>query len=186
MSRTRRTLSVVAAAGIILAAPSTLRALDSAVPDPGTAFDITVDPNAPGTKVWGFITLAAEVEIGTERAQLCVPEELRNTVPGVWVNNVHAVATMQKGSNLQPFNSNYTDTNIPGALQPLQDCFDNRNKMAAFVKYVIEGIVIPGFFGCGSGSLPSCPPYAVKRISDILPSNKIGFSAILEIELAVK
>lgn len=214
MKAMRKTLSVMVAAGIVLAGtPSTLLAI-SAVSDPG-AFGITVDPNASGTKVSGFITLTWDIERGTEKAQQnCLTEQQRaEGFVGEWVNNLYVVASMQKGSDFRPFNSNYADGNVklsqmnkpdgtpgdpvvPDDILPLEGCFDRQDKQIRFLKYVIEQVIIPGFFECGSSRFPQpCPSYAVKRLGDILVttdydpaanSPSSGDAAVFEVELAVR
>jgi hypothetical protein len=141
---------------------------ESQVGDPGT-FGILVDPNAAGTKVSGPVTLSYDYEVGTQRAKACPS--------GRWVKNIFAVATMQKGNQIQPFNSNY----VSAGLSNLQDCFDNQDNQVFFLRNFIEQIVIPQYFACTQGA---CPSYAIKSIKNFLTTG-VG-AGYMDVELAVK
>lgn len=141
---------------------------ESQVSDPG-AFGILVDANASGTKVSGPVTLSYDYEFGSTRAKACESQR--------WVRNIYAVATLQKGNQIQPFNSNY----VSAGLSNLEDCFDNQANQVFFLRNFIEQIIIPGFFNCTPGG---CPGYAIKSIKNFLTTG-VG-AGYLEIELAVK
>jgi hypothetical protein len=141
---------------------------ESQVSDPG-AFGILIDPNAAGTKVSGPVTLSYDYEFGTDRAKNCASQR--------WVKNLFAVATMQKGNQIQPFNSNY----VSAGLSNLQDCFDNQANQVFFLRNFIEQVIIPGFFSCTPGG---CPGYAVKSIKNFLTTG-VG-AGTMEVELAVR
>jgi hypothetical protein len=170
MRRAEKIMSIVAAAGIMLAtAPSTLQAEVSQVSDPGE-FGILVDPNASGTKVAGFVTLSYEYEVDTLRANECISQR--------WVRNLYLVATLEKGNEIRPFNSNYVRAGLQDALE---GCFEAQDKQMFFLKHVIEKLIVPGLFGC-TGT--ACPAYAVKSIKNFVAT---GVGAIsMEIDLAVK
>jgi hypothetical protein len=159
----------VAAAAMLAVAPAALRA-ESNVPitDLG-AFGVLVDPTASGTKLSSFVSFAYDYETDTPRALACLG--------GRWVKNLHVVATVQKGNEIQPFSSNYSFA----GLDNLQACFENQDNQLFFFKFFIDQVVIPGFYKCVAGS---CPPYAVKSIKNFLTTTVGGAS--LEVELAVK
>lgn len=187
MKRAIKTLTLVAAA-FGLAAPTASWA-PSAITNPGN-FGITVDQQAAGTKVSGFVTLSWDILRSTEPpARDCVEDPAqRGVINGEWVNNVYAVATMQKGNELKPFNSNYTEANAR-LNKTFQDCFHNQQNQVDFLVYMIEQVIIPGFFVCGPGTSVSCPGYAIRRLSDVVLANDAsggGDAAIFDVELAVK
>jgi hypothetical protein len=160
----------LAAASMLALAPAALRA-ESNVPitDLG-AFGVLVDPNASGAKLSSFVSFAYDYETGTARAFACLS--------GRWVKNLHVVATVQKGNEIQPLSSNYS---IAG-FDHLQDCFENQTNQLVFFKFFIDQVVIPGFYKCFPGSCP--PNVAVKSIKNFLTTGVGGAS--LEVELAVR
>jgi hypothetical protein len=159
----------LAAAAMLAVTPAALRA-ESNVPitDLGS-FGVLVDPNASGTKLSSFVSFAYDYESDTPRALACPG--------GRWVKNLHVVATVQKGSQIRPFNSNYSFAR----MEDLQDCFENQTNQLDFFKFFIDRVVIPGFYDCVPGG---CPPYAVKSIKNFLSTGVGGAS--LEVEIAVK
>jgi hypothetical protein len=176
MKRSNKVLSAAAfAASVMLACPFAFA--ESEVSDPG-AFGITVDPNAAGTKVSGFVTLSYDYDLDTSPTGLA-----HNCPSGRFVKNLYAVATLQKGNQIQPFNSNY----FSAGLSNLADCFDNQANQLAFLRNFIEKIIIPRFFGCmaaAPGAVGNCPAYAVKSVKNFLTTG-VGAGS-MEIELAVK
>jgi len=162
-------IELALAAMLLATTPAAVQAESNvAIGDLGE-FGIPIDPNASGTKLSAFVTFAYDYEGFTERANACA--SLR------WVRSIHVVATVQKGWAIQPFHSNYA---IAGR-DNLQDCWENQFKQLAFFKYVIEEVVIAGYYQCVSGG---CPSYAVKSVKNFLTTGVGGAS--LEAELAVR
>lgn len=157
------------AAMLFAGAPAALRAESNVIVTDGVLFGIPIDANASGTKLSGFVSFAYEYEFGTPRADACASDR--------WVRNLHVIATITKGNAIQPFSSNYA---LAGK-DDLQDCWDNQNNQLAFFKYVIEEVVIAGFYQCVPGG---CPSYAVKSVKNFLTTGVGGAS--LEVELAVR
>jgi hypothetical protein len=163
------TFLALTAAAMLAVAPAALRA-ESNVPitDLG-AFGVLVDPNASGTKLSSSVAFAYEYETGTDRANAC--DSTR------WVKNLHVVATVEKGNDLDVLSSNYS---LAG-LEALQDCFDRQDKQLEFFKYFIDRVVIAKVYDCVPGG---CPTYAVKSIKNFLTTGFGGAS--LQVELAVR
>ena len=154
------------AAGLLIAMP--VAWAESQVSDPG-AFGILIDPNASGTKVSGTVTLSYDYEFSSSQC----PDS------GRFVKNLYAVATMQKGNQIQPFNANYTTAAI--GVNNLPACFDNQANQVLFLSLFIQKVIIPGFFSCVPGG---CPNYTVKSIKNFLTTG-VGAGS-MEVELAVK
>jgi hypothetical protein len=165
----QRTFLGLAAAVLIAAAPTAVRA-ESGVPinDLG-AFGLLVDPNAAGTKLTSSVAFAYEYESDTPRADECTSRR--------WVKNLHVIAKVQKGMTIQVFSSNYS----VALLDNLQACWENQDNQVTFFKYFIDRVVVAGFYNCAAGS---CPPYAVKSIKNFLTTGVGGAS--LDVEVAVK
>lgn len=104
MKRASRMLSVVAAAGIMLAtAPSMLWA-GSAAPtnDPAdflAGFDV-FDPNASGTKYDGTLTIAYESAVPPDGV----------SCEGIFYRNMYVVLALQHGNQSAPFTTQYLDS----------------------------------------------------------------------------
>jgi len=158
--------AAVLASGLLLALP--VAWAESQVSDPG-AFGILIDPNAAGTKVSGNVTLSYDYEFSFTRC----PDS------GRFVKNLYAVATMQKGNQIQPFNANYTTSAI--GINNLPACFDNQSNQVLFLSLFIEKVIIPGFYNCVAGG---CPKYTVKSVKNFLTTG-VGAGS-MEVELAVK
>jgi len=156
------------ATGIWFAAPIAWAESQVGGTDP-SAFGITIDPNASGTKVSGPVTLSYDYTFST---QLC-------PTSGRFVNNLYAVATFTKGNVTQPFNANYkTFGNIN---PPLAACFDRQDNQVQFLALFITQIIIPQLFNCTPSA---CPGYAIKSIKNFLTTG-VG-AGYMEVELAVK
>ena len=170
MNLKKPSFGLVVATMLFAVTPAALHAESNiGIPTDGVLFGIPVDVNASGTKLFAFVTFAYEYEGFTPRANAC--DSLR------WVKSIHVVATVQKGATTQPFSSNY---GLAGK-DDLQDCWDNQANQLAFFKYVIEEVVIAGFYQCVPGG---CPSYAVKSVKNFLTTGVGGAS--LEAELAVR
>ncbi len=152
MKRVNKILSVVVAVGmILLAAPSTLWA-ESAVPDPGNFFALTpeFDPQASGTKYSGTLTVA-----------YVFSNDL--PCPGLTINNMYVVVTLQQGNDMKPFNTDFTRTST------VPFCFDDTPRQIQYVLDLIRNQAIPHFYGnCIPGS--TCPKFNVKALSNFLSS----------------
>jgi len=170
MNRATRTLSVLAVAGMILVlVPSGLWA-ESAIPDAGAFFGDLLDPNAPGTKVFGTLTIAYVFTADPPPA-----------CEGIIINNMFVVATLAHGNDVRPFNRDFSDT-VP-VTQPF--CFNDTDAQVTFVLGLLTDKVIPHFFGpCGTATTPACPSVKVKSITDFLSSGTGAVSA--NITLAVQ
>ena len=174
--------SLIAAGAVyVAAAPSLVVAEGSQVPV-NNAFGLTIDPQASGTKLNGYVTLSFDIEFDTQRANLIcnVPSD------GKYVLNLYVVATMQNGSTVKHFSSDYNHAGLA-----LQDCLSNQEKQVQFLRdHVLATLIIPAFFPpCGA----NCPAYAIKRLSQAEstisafvqnPVNRDSY--VFEIELAVK
>lgn len=165
-----RCAAAVFALGMSLALPAAWA--ESQVSDPG-AFGILVDPNADGTKVFGPLTLSYDYEIGTPRANACVSRR--------FVRNIYAVATFQKGTQMQPFNTNYVAYAAANNGRDLADCFDNQDKQVELLRYFLTNVIIPQFFQCAPSA---CPGFAVKSIKNFLTTGVGG--GYMDVVLAVK
>lgn len=163
MRRVKRVLSVVVAAGMILGIPSSGLWATSAVPEPG-AFGIPINPNASGTKLAGFMSIAYDIEMDTTGCP----------ATGRRVNNMFVVLTLQQGNNIRPFN---------GSLDPAETfCFPgDTNQQVAFMFGIVSQQAIPHFFACQAGL--TCPAFEVKSITNFLSSANGAMS--MNITLAV-
>ena len=156
------------AAGVLLGIPAAWA--ESQVSDPG-AFGILIDPNASGTKLSGFVTLSYDYDPGIGFAQC--------PITGRFIRNLYAVATLQKGNQITPFNANYTTAAI--GVNNLPACFEVDANQVLFLKLFIEKVILPGLYGCVPGG---CPQYAVKSVKNFFTTG-VGAGS-MEVELAVK
>ena len=163
---TRSLTTAAVAAGLALA--TSVAFAESQVSDPG-AFGILIDQTASGTKVSGNVTLSYDYEFSFSKC----PDS------GRFVKNLYAVATMQKGNQIQPFNANYTTAAI--GVNNLPACFDNQANQVLFLSLFIQKVIIPGFYNCVPGG---CPNYTVKSVKNFLTTG-VGAGS-MEVELAVK
>jgi hypothetical protein len=105
MEQARKILSVVAAAGLILAATPMLWAGSAVPPDTDPAYflgdfkALVFDPNAPGTKYSGKLTVAYEAAPLPEGASCDFS----------FYRNMYVVLTLQKGTQNVPFVTQYRD-----------------------------------------------------------------------------
>ena len=133
-------------------------------------FGVLVDPNAPGTKVSSFVSFAYDYEVDTPRSNAC--ESMR------WVKNLHVIATVQKGNDVQAFQQQ----SIPlRAWTISRTASKTRPSSSTSSSIFIDRVVIAEFYNCVPGG---CPPYAVKSIKNFLSTGVGGAS--LEVELAVR
>jgi hypothetical protein len=171
MNRTRRILSIVIAAGTMLAiAAPNLRA-ESAIPDPATFFAGLVNPRAQGKKVSGFLTIAyVLVESGDPVA-----------CPSVIVDNMYVVTTMRYRQVVKPFNRNFIDAGGNRVVLPF--CFDDLQSQIDFVLGLFKEEVIPFFFQCVPGV--NCPAFQVKSMKNFLSSGTGAVSTEVRLAVAV-
>ena len=143
---------------------------ESQVGDPG-AFGITVDPNADGTKIFGPLTLSYQYET--------VPG---STCPSLrFVRNLYAVATLQKGTQMQAFNTNYVAYAAANNGRDLADCFDNQANQVELLRFFLANVIIPQFFQCAPSA---CPGFAIKSIKNFLTTG-VG-AGYMDLVIAVK
>src|SRR5687767_2407664 len=99
----RRIVTVLAVLALVFSGASPLWA-ESNVPDPANPFPGLVDPNAKGTKVSGFLTIAYD----GEEPPLPPPGE-DPTCGSFLINNMFVVLTLGlNSSTVKPFNADYT------------------------------------------------------------------------------
>jgi len=171
-TRARSILMAVAVLALIVSGASPLWA-ESGVPDPANPFPELIDPNAKGTKLSGFITIAYD---GATPPQ-------GSSCGSFLINNMFVVLTLGlNSSQVKPFNADYT-TATPGP-----DCFDNTLGQEDFIKAIIRDQAIPFFFGpCGGAGQTTCPGFAVKSITQFATSGRAAEGAITaQISIAVK
>jgi len=160
VNQIRKAVSLLLVAGFILAVPSSQLGATSAVPEPG-AFGIPINPNASGTKLAGFMSIAYDIDVDSG----CDSQRR--------VNNMYVVLTLQQGNNIKPFN---------GSLDPSAPfCFPGDTaQQVSFMFGLVSQQAIPFFFGCQPGL---CPTFEVKSITNFLSSSNGAMS--MNITLAV-
>ena len=146
MKQTRKILGVAAAAGMMLAAaPSVLWAESAAQSGndaefvAGTGF---YDPNAPGTKYSGTVTIAYDKATVTPTG-----------CSTFFITKMYVVLTLQQGNDRRAFTANAQDI-----------CFDNQDAQANVVIDLIGDVVIPALYNnCAPGA---CPGFKVKSFTN--------------------
>lgn len=175
MTRGRTIVTILAVFALTLSMASPLWA-ESGVPDPDALFPTCgtlgapappncVDPNAKGTKITGFLTIAYD---GVPDASCDIFK----------INNQFVVLTVGFNNRVQPFNIDFTTTAPP--TTPM--CFEQGTQVQFIVDFINKE-VIPALYQC-SGT--SCPGWVFKSVN-VLTSGKQAEGAVYaEIAIAVK
>ena len=170
-------LAIVAVAATMLAAPSAVRA-ESAVSDPGNFFANTpeFDPNAPGTKYSGSLTVAY---LFTEDTANC-SGELQN---GFRVSNMFLVFSMLRANVVTPISADFRANPAMGKGVTPSFCFFGEPEQVAFILDMIRTQVIPTLYpACVPGV--ACKPFKVKSVSNVISTGQGALRA--DITIAVQ
>jgi hypothetical protein len=179
---------IAAAAMTLVAAPSGVWAESNA---PTGFFDATpeFDPNAPGTKYSGTLTIAY---VFTDDNAGCPPPEF----VGRRVSNMFVVFSLQHGNTVTPFNSDFRanpNTNpLVGKPETPSFCFFGDTQQIAFVLEMIRTRVVPSLYApCvprptdPTQLIPmSCPEFKIKSVGNVLSSGHGSLRA--DITIAVR
>ena len=168
-----RILAVLIIAGMLVTATTPPVRAESEIPGPNQ-LGIAVNPNAPGTKLTGVLSIVADFT----GSPTCVDSAgLTQQIPSV---NFLAVLKLAKGNSTATF-SGETDT-----AHPL--CFGDINGQAQMVAAIVSQQVVPFFFSLDRGTctMPAC--FEVKSLTNVLPnvpSNTAPPAISMDIVLAV-
>lgn len=172
MKAIQRVGSLLLAGVILVASPATLWAESDAI----TGSFLPIDKNATGTKLFGplsvyyeFVALAPS---GGTTPRGCIQFEV----------DMSFTMKLKKGATSYAFAS----------PAPTRLCYERHDEVA-IIQAFFASTVIPAIFGCSqqpSPSLPPCPPFALKAVTDLTqdgsPQVAPPFFAVMDIDLAVK
>jgi hypothetical protein len=160
MKSFRTALSVLIVTIMVWAVVPIASWAESNVPEPGQLFPNEINRRAKGKKLTGFLTIAYEFGESPDP----------DACPGLFVNNMFVVTTMERRGEIKPFNTDFTRT----GTEPF--CFDDLASQVAQVKGLLREAV-DFFFG-------STSTFQIKSIKEFLSSGTGAIS--MEIRLAVK
>jgi hypothetical protein len=181
MTLFRKVLNSWVIAGLTLFFASPTAWAESAVPDPGNFFAATpaFDPNAPGTKYSGTLSIA--YVFTSDAACLPPAEPLGN---GIRISNMFVVISLQHGNEITPYNSDFranTSTNpILNKGETPSFCFLGEPQQIAFVVEMLRTRVVPSLYtpcvrrpanpAPGDITPASCPDFRIKAVSNMQSS----------------
>jgi hypothetical protein len=179
MTILRKSLNLGAAAGLTYLFAFSPVWAESGVQEPGNFFATTpeFDPNAPGTKYSGTLSIAYEF---TQDAVGCSIAAGFNEVR---ISNMFVVLSLQHGNAITPFNTDFranpdTEPTIGKPVTP-SFCFIGEEHQIRFVLEMIRTRIVPTLYaGCTARPVDpiqivpgvSCPEFKIKSVSNMISS----------------